>query len=53
MICEWCRYALKPGFVWVPLRGGQWVPCPSCQGSKREHCCEGDQAQPEPVKDHD
>jgi hypothetical protein len=25
-----------------------WLPCPNCGGQAIDHCCSGDQAQPEP-----
>lgn len=27
------------------------VPCPDCDGSGKQHCCEGDCSQPEPDVD--
>lgn len=37
---------------WFLVRG--LVPCPRCQGSGIQHCCEGDQRQPgEPAEKGD
>lgn len=51
MRCETCR---GEGKRWWPrdlgARGG-YLPCDDCGGTGFAHCCEGDQACPEPDDD--
>ena len=57
MRCELCLGTGKAFVSARPLRDGvslaEWLaymnkPCRDCGGSGIAHCCEGDQAQPEP-----
>ena len=52
MLCETCRWTVRPGFVRAPQsRDGDdhrdMIPCPDCGGSTIAHCCDGICVQPE------
>jgi hypothetical protein len=60
MRCLTCCDSVFPGMVQtyngpgldrfgtVVGRITSWAPCPDCNGNRVAHCCDGEQAQPEP-----
>jgi len=45
MICQTCH---GNGFITPPARrrADEYYPCPTCNGSGIDHCCDGDQPNP-------
>jgi hypothetical protein len=54
MICPTCRDSGLRGHVLhevYPDGAKVWRPCLACGGCGFQHCCEGDQEQPEPAEE--